>query len=56
MAEMTYDSKCAELAEHFLSDLKLDPMLRANLTVKLARDIQRTVEDFMQEFDEATNG
>ena len=44
---MSYDTKCHELAQAFLSDEKLDAPLKAKLSEKLAQEIQDLIEGFI---------
>lgn len=44
---MTYDEKCYELAEAFLSDQPLAGFNTESRRDKLAQEIQRTIEDFI---------
>ncbi len=46
---MSYDPKCLALANHFLSDHKLEPDERARLEDLLAERIQCAIEDFVSE-------
>lgn len=47
---MTYDGKCYELAQHFLSDHNIaDEDSRKRYTDKLAQMIQAAVADFLDD-------
>jgi hypothetical protein len=50
MAKATFDARCYDLAEHFLSDT----IYAANTDVinELATEIQQTIEDFIADLDE----
>ena len=43
----TYDSKCFDLAEHFMGDVQVHAYARKALTRELACEIQQAVEDFL---------
>lgn len=47
---MSYDQKCLDLAEAFLSDHE-DPVVEAHAAA-LAQDIQSTIEDFIEELED----
>ena len=54
MTAKTYDSKCYELAEHFMQDHRasLTPAAYTSLCERLAAEVQEAVEDFfLTEFD-----
>ncbi len=44
---MTYDKQCLELAESFISDSNAEDCCKAEISERLAKEIQRTIEDFM---------
>ena len=44
---MSFDQRCRDLAEVFLSDEKIDAPLKAKLTDKLAQEIQDLIEGFI---------
>jgi hypothetical protein len=49
MAKSTFDARCYDLAEHFLSDT----IYAANIDVinELAAEIQETIEDFIADLE-----
>lgn len=51
---MTYDRKCFELAEHFMSD---NPALlsQSSRTMQLAQEIQTLIDDVISEFEDQDN-
>jgi hypothetical protein len=51
MSEKTYDSRCADLAEHFLADISMTPEERTQRVASLARAIQEAVEDWISDED-----
>jgi hypothetical protein len=51
----SYDSKCRDLAEHFLEDYRDHPRYRELLLDELAQRIQDAVEDFLFEQERLDN-
>lgn len=44
---MSYDTKCADLAEHFLDDVSLPDFARRKAKAYLAQHIQNAVETWL---------
>ncbi len=49
MKTKTYDQKCLDIAQNFLSDHQMTVDRRAQLEHELAQDIQQAIEDFMED-------
>jgi hypothetical protein len=45
--QYSFDSKCWDLAEVFLSDERIKPEEREKVTNDLAQEIQQVIEDFI---------